>query len=86
MARTKKPPQCNFHCCQIPEDIGERIRESVEAGRGLSMFDQGGRKFGPNCRCGIHRKPPGLARHVADDGLCPVHPDREPQPWSRGAN
>ena len=82
--------KCNFHCCTLPDDVGERIRESVEAGRGRSMFDTDdptnlNRFHGAQCRCGVHRKPPGLALHMADDGSCPVHPDREPERWSRGA-
>lgn len=63
----------------------ERIRKSVEAGRGKSMFDGEIASHGPQCRCGVPRKPPGISRHVNDDGLCVVHPDRPPQPWTRGA-
>lgn len=78
--------QCKLHCCVVSDDVGERIRASVAEGRGKSMFAEGGiRLFGPNCRCGVPRKPPGIMRHVDDDGLCVVHPDALPQPWTRGA-
>lgn len=70
-----------------PERMAE-IRASVEAGRGRSMFDDAtedmDRFHGPMCRCGVPRKPSGISRHVNDDGLCTVHPDRPPQPWVRG--
>lgn len=65
------------------------IRESVAAGRGKSMFadptPEMNRMHGAMCRCGVHRKPSGLARHVIDDGKCTVHPDGVPEPYVRGA-
>jgi hypothetical protein len=36
----------------------ERVRASVEEGRGKSMFE-GAERHGPMCRCGVPRKPPG---------------------------
>lgn len=73
----------------LPDDVVQRIRDSVTAGRGRSMFpedpDEPMPMFGAQCRCGINRKPAGLAKHVQDDGLCIVHPDKPPQPWVRGA-
>lgn len=72
-----------------PERL-EEIRQSAEASRGRSMFDDPtpdmDRFHGPMCRCGIHRKGPGLAAHSNDDGKCTVHPDRQPQPYVRGAD
>lgn len=66
------------------------IRESVAASRGRSMFADPtpdmDRFHGAMCRCGVHRKPKGLAVHSADDGLCTVHPERQPQPYVRGAS
>lgn len=72
----------------LPDDVVQRIRDSVIAGRGKSMFREPGEPmplFGAQCRCGINRKPAGLAKHVEDDGLCIVHPEKPPQPWVRGA-
>lgn len=43
------------------------------------------RFYGVQCRCGVPRKPSGIAKHVEDDGMCFVHPDAPPQPWARGA-
>lgn len=40
--------------------------------------------FGAQCRCGVPRKPPGLAKHVIDDGKCIVHPDKPPEPYVPG--
>lgn len=71
---------------QLSPEIVKRIRDSVEQGRGKSMFDQESRMFGPNCRCGVPRKPPGIMKYVDDDGLCVVHPDKPPQPWTRGVS
>lgn len=68
----------------------EEIRASVVAGRGKSMFDdptpEMNRLHGPMCRCGVPRKPPGISRHVNDDGRCTVHSDQPPQPWVRGVS
>lgn len=65
-----------------PERL-EEIRASVASGRHKSMFDDPTpdmeRFHGPMCRCGLFRKPAGLAKHVIDDGRCTAHPDREPQ-------
>jgi hypothetical protein len=70
-----------------PQRLAE-IRQSVEAGRGRSMFasptPEMNRLHGPMCRCGVHRKPSGLAREVADDGRCTVHPDAPVEPYVRG--
>lgn len=82
--RAPAKPKCNFHCCQLSEETVQRIKESTEAGRGRSMFDDAA-AFGPMCRCGVPRKPPGLAKYVKDDGMCVVHPDKPPQSWTRGA-
>jgi hypothetical protein len=72
-----------------PERLAE-IRASVESGRGRSMFDDPtpamNRFHGPMCRCGVHRKGPGLARHSADDGRCTVHPEARPEPYVRGVS
>ncbi|MCX4912855.1 hypothetical protein [Streptomyces sp. NBC_00687] len=38
----------------------------------------------PTCRCGVLRKPQGLAKYIDDDGLCVVHPDKPPQPYVPG--
>lgn len=74
------------------ERIAE-IRASAEASRGRSMFDPADgnttdldRFHGAMCRCGVDRKPPGISKHVNDDGLCTVHPDRPPQKWVRGVS
>ncbi len=74
---------------QQAERVAARIRASVESGRGKSMFPDDPAAvmplFGAQCRCGVPRKPPGIMKHVNDDGLCIAHPDRPPQPWTRGA-
>lgn len=81
--------QCKFACCAISDEVRERIRASVEEGRGRSMFDnptpEMNRMHGVQCRCGVPRKPPGISKHVDDDGLCFVHPEQPPQQWTRGA-
>ncbi len=41
--------------------------------------------LGPTCRCGVHRKPAGLTKHVIDDGKCIVHPDKPAEKYVRGA-
>lgn len=86
---TKRPAaknQCSLSCCTVSVELRAAIAVSVEEGRGKSMFDSASpRMHGAMCRCGVPRKPPGLAKHVADDGLCPVHPGQPPQRWSRGA-
>lgn len=72
-----------------PERV-EEIKRSAEASRGRSMFDDPtpdmDRFHAAMCRCGVHRKPSGLALHVVDDGLCTVHPDRPAEPYVRGAD
>jgi len=74
-----------MHCCAVSSEVAERIRESVAAGRRKSMFeDVNPRMFGIQCRCGVRRKPPGLAKHVNDDGMCPVHPEKPAQPYVPG--
>jgi len=78
--------QCKLHCCAVSDSVKAAIRASVAEGRGKSMFDTDSKLFGPNCRCGVPRKPPGIMKHVDDDGLCVVHPDMPPQPWTRGAD
>lgn len=87
--RGKPKAQCKLSCCTVSDETKARIKESVEATRGKSMFPDDPATpmalFGAQCRCGVRRKPPGLAKHVTDDGLCMVHPDRPPQPWTRGA-
>jgi hypothetical protein len=84
---SKAKSQCKLHCCAVSDETAARIRASVEKGRGKSMFPddpaEGMPMFGPQCRCGVPRKPPGA---VNDDGLCVVHPDRPPQPWTRGVD
>lgn len=66
----------------------EEIRASARSGRGKSMFadptPEMDRLHGPMCRCGVHRKPSGLAKHVVDDGHCTIHPDKDPEPYVRG--
>lgn len=88
-AESKAKSTCKLSCCAVSDELKASIKASVEAGRGRSMFPDDPAEamplFGANCRCGIHRKPPGLAKHVADDGTCPAHPDGPPQPWVRGA-
>jgi hypothetical protein len=69
----------------LSEERKAEIRASADETRGRSMFDGETPGFGPQCRCGVPRKPPGLAKHVQDDGMCVVHPDKPPQPWTRGA-
>lgn len=83
--RKKAAPknQCKFHCCALTDEVKASIRESTEEGRGRSMFEDA--EPAPMCRCGVPRKPPGVMRYVDDDGLCVVHPDKPPQPWTRGA-
>lgn len=83
MAKAKS--QCKLSCCTVSDEVKARIKESVEAGRGKSMFDSETQRHGAMCRCGVPRKPPGIMKHVNDDGLCVVHPDKPPQPWTRGA-
>lgn len=92
MAAPRKPAKnaCKLSCCQVSAERKEEIRLSAEATRGKSMFDvedstNMDRFHGAMCRCGVDRKPPGLAKMVADDGLCTVHPDMPPQKWVRGA-
>jgi hypothetical protein len=82
---SKAEKDCKAHCCAVSDELKESIRASVEEGRGRSMFDGAPASHGAMCRCGLARKPPGLALHVQDDGICVVHPDRPPQPWVRGA-
>jgi hypothetical protein len=89
MAVKKGPTKAELEA-KAREEMAKRIRVSVEEGRGKSMFDVDDstdmdRMHGPMCRCGVPRKPPGISKHVNDDGRCTVHPDREPQPWTRGA-
>lgn len=71
-----------------PERL-EEIRLSALAGRHKSMFDDPtpdmDRFHGPTCRCGVRRKPPGLAKHVVDDGKCVIHTDKPPEPYVPGA-
>lgn len=70
----------------VDDDRLKEIRMSIAARHGKSMFEGAeNRLFGPTCRCGIYRKPPGLAKHVIDDGLCTVHPEVAPQPYVPGA-
>lgn len=73
----------------ISEERLKEIAASAHSGRGKSMFDNPtddmNRFHRSTCRCGVPRKPPGISKHVDDDGLCTVHPDRPPQPWTRGA-
>lgn len=84
MAAKKGPTKAELEA-KAREEMIVRVRASVEAGRGKSMFDGVTSSFGPMCRCGVYRKPPGLTRHVVDDGLCTVHPDKAAQPYVRGA-
>lgn len=83
-ARKKAPTKAELEARKREEMI-LRVRASVEERRGKSMFDNAGASHGPMCRCGVPRKPPGISKHVNDDGRCTVHPDRPPQPWTRGA-
>lgn len=84
--RAKPKATCKLSCCTVTDEVKERIRESVEAGRGKSMFDGANSKtHAAMCRCGVPRKPPGISKHINDDGLCPVHPEAPPQRWTRGA-
>jgi hypothetical protein len=75
---------------EISADRLAEIRLSVAESRGRSMFADPtpdmDRFHGAMCRCGVHRKPKGLAVHSADDGMCTVHPERQPQPYVRGAS
>lgn len=86
--RQKGPTKAELEALARQEMI-VRVRASVAESRGRSMFDDPDgsldRMHGPMCRCGVPRKPPGTSRHVNDDGRCAVHPDRGPQPWTRGA-
>lgn len=43
------------------------------------------RAMGPSCRCGVRRKPVNSTLFVEDDGVCPVHPEKGPQPYGVGA-
>lgn len=83
--QSKAKTNCKLSCCSVSDELKESIRQSVEEGRGKSMFASESAAFGPQCRCGVPRKPPGIMKHVNDDGLCIVHPDAPPQPWTRGA-
>lgn len=86
-----------FHCAgsarvglrSDKDEMITRVRASIEAGKGRSMFDNPtpamNRLHAAMCRCGVPRKPSGISKHVNDDGLCTVHPDRPAQPWVRGA-
>lgn len=92
MATAKKPAKsaCKLSCCAISDERKAEIAASAEASRGKSMFDvedssNMDRFHGAMCRCGVDRKPAGLARMVADDGLCTAHPNKPPQKWVRGA-
>lgn len=71
-----------------PERLAE-IRLSVQESHGRSMFAEPtpdmNRFHAAMCRCGVHRKPAGISKHVNDDGRCTVHPERAPQPYVRGA-
>lgn len=88
---SKAKSTCKLSCCSVSDELKASIRASAEAGRGKSMFDGGDdstdldRFHGAMCRCGVPRKPPGLAKHMNDDGRCAVHPDAPPQRWTRGA-
>lgn len=85
MAARKGPTKAEIEA-EARKAMISRIRASVADGRGKSMFDDAvGVSHGPMCRCGVPRKPPGISKHVSDDGRCTVHPDRAPQPWTRGA-
>lgn len=74
---------CTLICCSVPPDRVEEIRAGIEATRGRSMF--AGSAPAVQCRCGVPRKPPGISKYVNDDGKCLVHPDREPERYTRGA-
>ena len=81
---------CKFNCCAISDELAAQIKASADATRGKSMFDVEDatnldRFHGAMSRCGVPRKPPGISKHMDDDGLCVVHPDNPPQPWTRGA-
>ncbi len=87
--RQKGPTKAELEV-RAREEMIARIRVSIAEGRGKSMFDiedssNLDRFHGAMCRCGIPRKPAGISRHVDDDGLCVVHPDRPAQPYVRGA-
>jgi len=86
MASKVKPPTKAELEARAREEMILRVRASVAAGRGKSMFDDPPASHGAMCRCGVPRKPAGISRHVNDDGLCTVHPDRPPQPWVLGAD
>jgi hypothetical protein len=81
----KKGPTKEQRAAEERRKMIERVRASVEERRGKSMFDGATASHGPMCRCGVPRKPPGISKHVDDDGRCTVHPDRPPQPWVQGA-
>lgn len=83
-ARGKGPTKAEL-AAVAREEMILRVRRSVAEGRGKSMFDGAPASHGPQCRCGVPRKPPGISKHVNDDGMCIVHPEREPQPYVRGA-
>ncbi len=88
MAAKKGPTKAELELKARDEMIA-RVRVSVEAGRGKSMFETDDREtldrfHGPMCRCGVRRKPGGLSLHVVDDGLCTVHPDKAAQPFVPG--
>lgn len=88
MAARKGPTKAELEA-KAREEMILRVRASVEAGRGKSMFDTDdpatlNRFHGVMCRCGVRRKPGGLSLHVTDDGLCPAHPDRPAQPYVPG--
>lgn len=59
-----------------------RIRQSIVDQRGKSMFEGAEGRSGPMCRCGLYRKPAGLAKHVVDDGSCPTHPGVVQRGWN----
>lgn len=61
----------------------ERLAE-IRAGARRRGSWISGASLKPTCRCGVLRKPPGLAKHIDDDGLCVVHPDKPPQPYVPG--
>lgn len=86
----KAKSTCRLACCSVTDETKAAIAASVAQGRNRSMFDTDDptdldRFHGAQCRCGVPRKPSGLAKHVEDDGLCVVHPDQPVQPWTRGA-
>lgn len=88
-APAAKKTTCKMSCCAVSVERKAEIRELADASRGRSMFPDDPEEplpmFGAQCRCGVPRKPPGIMRHVDDDGRCVVHPDVPPQPWTRGA-